>query len=148
MEWDGSDLEAVAAHAVEAATLLGWQLRRSGSGACAARLRLELCFGPRAACDVSPEEPRVPLRAARRLACSADVAEVGAASAMGQCSLGRASLDASSADLAIGSLGVRAGLVAVIITDVTSTLSSTHQHAHQTTAGSKVCSSPVRSPNS
>ena len=139
MEWDGSDLEAVAAHAVEAATLLGWQLRRSGSGACAARLRLELCFGPRAACDVSPEEPRVPLGAARRLACSADVAEVGAASAMEQCSLGRASLDASSADLAVGSLGVRAGLVAVIITDVTSTLSSTHQ----TTADFKVCSSPV-----
>ena len=117
MEWDETDLEAVAAHAVEAATLLGRQQRRSGNSACATRLRLELCFGPRAACEASPEEPRVPLGAARRLACSVDAAEAGPASAMGQCSLECASSDASNVDLAVGSLGVRAGLVAVLITD-------------------------------
>jgi len=117
VEWDETDLEEVAARAVEAATLLDQQLRRSGSGACAARLRLELCFGPRAVCEASPEEPRVPLGAARRLACSADAVEVGAASATGRNALERASSGASNVALTVGSSKVRAGLVTVLITD-------------------------------
>ena len=126
MEWDGADLEAVAARAVEAASILGGQLRRSGSGACGARLRLELCFGPRVACERAHEEPRVPLGAGRRLACSTDAAEAGTTRAVGRCSLGCASTsDASGGDQAVGSLGAHAGLVAVIITDVTSTHAST-----------------------